>query len=237
MAEAFFSPSMVLDSGLEPILRGLVATPQQATDSHLIDDLRNQLFQVMVPGIGLVDNATDLASINIMRGRDHGLGTYNQTREALGLPAVASFVEITSDPIVQSQLALVYDALEDIDLYPGLLAEEHLPGSSLGPTAMRILADQFQSLRDGDRFWYENNRDGINDDLLLAAEWNGFRTLAAEDWLEQVTLSEIIQLNTQVGALPANVFLAQPVPEPATKVLLLVGVIAPILARRAKRGR
>jgi len=72
---------------------------------------------------------------------------------------------------------------------------------------------------------------------LLAAEWNGFRTLAAEDWLEQVTLSEIIQLNTRVGALPANVFFAQPVPEPATKVLLLVGVIAPILVRRAKRGR
>ena len=39
----------------------------------------------------------DLAAINIQRGRDLGLGTLNQTREALGLPAYTDFAQITGD--------------------------------------------------------------------------------------------------------------------------------------------
>jgi len=37
-----------------------------------------------------------------------------------------------------------------------LLAEKHAPGSSLGPTHIAVLRDQFKRLRDGDRFWYQN---------------------------------------------------------------------------------
>jgi peroxidase len=37
-----------------------------------------------------------------------------------------------------------------------LLAEKHVLGSSLGPTHIAVLRDQFKRLRDGDRFWCQN---------------------------------------------------------------------------------
>ncbi len=37
-----------------------------------------------------------------------------------------------------------------------MLAEKHAPESSLGPTHIAVLRDQFKSRRDGDRFWYQN---------------------------------------------------------------------------------
>ena len=37
-----------------------------------------------------------------------------------------------------------------------MLAEKHVPGSSLGPTHIAVLRDQFKRLRDGERFWYQN---------------------------------------------------------------------------------
>lgn len=47
---------------------------------QMVDDMRNVLFPV-----GRRDGL-DLASLNIQRGRDHGLPTYNQVRQYLGLP-------------------------------------------------------------------------------------------------------------------------------------------------------
>ncbi len=39
----------------------------------------------------------DLGAIDIQRGRDHGIGTYNQLRQAYGLSAVTSFTQITGE--------------------------------------------------------------------------------------------------------------------------------------------
>ena len=51
----------------------------------------------------------------------------------------------------------VYDNhVEDSDLWVVALAEDHVPGSLVGPTTHCLLKQQFQRLRDGDRFWYEN---------------------------------------------------------------------------------
>jgi hypothetical protein len=40
---------------------------------------------------------SDLAAIDIERARDHGIGTYNQLRQAYGLPAKTSFTAITGE--------------------------------------------------------------------------------------------------------------------------------------------
>ena len=61
----------------------------QQLDNQIVDDLRS--LQVDVP----VNGITDLASLNIQRGRDLGLPTYNELRVALGLDPAQSFADIT----------------------------------------------------------------------------------------------------------------------------------------------
>ena len=45
----------------------------------------------------------------------------------------------------------------DIDLFIGGLSERPLSGAVVGPTFGCLLGQQFQILKKGDRFWYENN--------------------------------------------------------------------------------
>lgn len=95
LSAAFFTAPMILtsESSIDPILRGLATQRHQALDEMIVDDLRNFLFGA--PG----DGGLDLASLNIQRGRDHGLPDYNSMRVAMGLPAVLSFGDISSMPI------------------------------------------------------------------------------------------------------------------------------------------
>jgi hypothetical protein len=121
----------------------------QDIDVHIVDDVRNFLFGP--PGAG----GFDLASLNIQRGRDHGLPTLAEAREDLGLPAIESFDDIANDPAVSDALASVYESPRDVDLWIGGLAEDHVAGSQLGMTFHAIVVTQFVRLRDGDRFYYE----------------------------------------------------------------------------------
>ena len=73
-----------------------------------------------------------------------------------------------------------------------MLAEAHTSGAMVGETLMAVLSDQFQRLRDGDRFWYDNY---LSPDL--------------RDFVNHQTLSRIIQRNTNIsgGDIQDNVFL------------------------------
>ncbi len=237
LAEAFFTPDMLLEGGLEPLIRGLATQTQQATDAKIVGALRNQLFQTFIPGTGLVGNATDLAALNIMRGRDHGLATYNETRQAYGLSPASDYDDITSDPAVSQALEEIYGAgnVDDVDLYPGMLAEDPVEDSSLGTLAGAIISDQFLRLRDGDRFWFENNLDGVNEDLLTLADWSGEGDTpqTALEWIGGLQLSDIILMNTDVAFLQDNVFFS--VPEPGAIWLTLFALLSLGLpAARAK---
>ena len=103
--------------------------------------------------------------------------------------AVTSFSQISSDPDVQQTLQSLYGSVDNIDLWVGILSEDHVPGASVGQLAKTIIADQFQRLRDGDRFWYQRVFSG--------------KTLSD---LEQTTLADIIQRNTTIKNLQGNVF-------------------------------
>ena len=87
----------------------------------MVDDVRNFLFGQ--PGQG----GLDLAALNIQRGRDHGLADYNATRVAYGLPAVRTFADITRDVNTQNALRAAYGNVNNIDLWVGGLAEDHVP--------------------------------------------------------------------------------------------------------------
>ena len=57
--------------------------------------LRNLLFAGLVGGD--VDEM-DLIAIDIQRERDVGLGTLNQTRQAMGFSRLKTFAQLTSGP-------------------------------------------------------------------------------------------------------------------------------------------
>ena len=185
LRDGFFVPMRIVnEGGIDPLLRGLSLQPAQELDPFLIDEVRNFLFGP--PGAG----GFDLASLNIQRGRDHGLPRYNQARRDLGLTAKASFAEVSSSPTIQARLASVYASVEDIDLWLGGLCEDKLPGALLGELFSNILKDQFERVRDGDRLWYQ---------VYLPAG------LIAE--LEAQKLSDIIRRNTGIGReIPDDVF-------------------------------
>lgn len=214
LADAFFNPSTMMDGGIDQLFRGLSRSRAETIDAQVVDQLRNQLFTMFVPGVGLVDGGTDLASINIMRGRDHGLGTYNQTRAAYGLDEASSWDDMTSNIELQAALASVYDDVDDVDLWVGMLVEDHLSDSSIGELVNAILSDQFMRLRDGDRFFWENLDGGINDDLFeLSLDFSGTgESMSAWEWIEGMSLSDIMSLNTGITGLPDNVFYVVPAP-------------------------
>ncbi|TWU30033.1 peroxidase family protein [Bythopirellula polymerisocia] len=183
LAEAFFNPGLLQETGIDAILKYSASSQSQEIDNQIVDSVRNFLFGE--PGEG----GLDLASLNIQRGRDHGLADYNSVREAYGLDRVSSFLEITSDVELQQTLADLYMTVDDIDLWVGALAEDHVEGSSVGELTRAIVVDQFTRLRDGDRFWYENS----------------FSTGDVSQ-LKLTTLSDVIQRNTTVTNLQDNVF-------------------------------
>ncbi|WP_206293173.1 peroxidase family protein [Humisphaera borealis] len=183
LANAFFNPSIVQETGVDPILKYLASSNSEEIDTKVVDGLRNFLFGQ--PGSG----GFDLVSLNIQRGRDHGLSDYNSTRAALGLPKVTSFAQITSDVDVQNALQSLYGSVDSIDLWVGGLAENHVPGSNLGQTFQRILVDQFTRLRDGDRFWYQN-----------------VMSRADADKISRTTLADVIRRNSGVQNIQPNVF-------------------------------
>ncbi|MCB1802782.1 MAG: peroxidase family protein [Gammaproteobacteria bacterium] len=211
LQDAFFDSSLLLNpdnGGIEAVLRGLVTQVGQKIDPMIVDALRNMLFGP--PGSG----GMDLASLNIQRGRDHGLPGFNAMRDALGLGAYADWDEAEFQPGFKALLMGVYDDVDDIDLWVGGLAEQHVNGGMLGELFSAILLDQFTRIREGDRFWYELTG-------MFEPEWLAY--------IEGSTLANVILRNTGIDTMRANVFV---VPAPTVLMLLLVGG----LGLRLRRG-
>ena len=53
------------------------------------------------------------------------------------------------------KLQELYKDINNIDLWVGGLAEDHMFGSELGETFHTIFLEGILRVRDGDRFWYE----------------------------------------------------------------------------------
>jgi peroxidase len=188
LAQAFFNtPEQDIANGINPLLRHLGADPSQATDIYAVDELRNLLFAPL-PG-GNVDEF-DLIAIDIQRERDAGLGTLNQTRQALGLTRWASFDAVTSDAVVRRDLQTIYGNVDNLDLFMGGLAENHTGTGRLGETFTQIIGDQFVSLRKGDRYYWENQ---------------GFDT-ATKSMIASTSLATILRRDTDSTNIQDHVF-------------------------------
>lgn len=209
LRDSFFNPDEVLEDGINTVLMGLAFQKAQELDTFLVDDVRNFLFGP--PGAG----GFDLASLNLQRGRDHGIPDINTVRLALGLVPYTTFLELTGgDANLAEAFASVYNNVDEVDLWIAGLAEKKVNGSLLGETFSHILIEQFTRSRDGDRFFYLNDLDHLN---------------ILDPTLETVTLSNIIRRNSNIENIQDNAFLAASVPEPNTNVgilmLLLLSVV------------
>jgi Ca2+-binding RTX toxin-like protein len=186
LRDAFFRPSFVGENGIDSLLRGAATQPAQEFDEMVVEDVRSFLFGP--PGAG----GLDLASLNIQRGRDLGIASYNELREAMGLDRVTGFDQITSDAGLAARLEAVYGHVDLVDAWVGGLSEDAVPGGMMGETFAAVMVDQFTRLRAGDAYW---------------SEGRGF-SQAELDHLWSTRLSDVILRNTGIDAIQTDVFRA-----------------------------
>lgn len=196
MQQMFFRPVDVLREGIEPFLRGAIFNRAQEIDPLVHDSLRNFLFT----GIPQ-ENGFDLIALNIQRGRDHALPTYNEIRRLCHRRPAHSFSDITRSASLQSILLHLYGTPDRVEAWVGLMSEDHLPGSSMGPTLLRVWAAEFERLRDGDRFFYRQWG------LFPKEVWDAVPRLRSM-YYERDTLRSIILRNSDVKhyEIPYDVF-------------------------------
>jgi len=255
---AFGNPDLLSQVGLGRVLRSLSQERQYRNDEQIDNALRSVLFQVPSPGMaspsacgqpvvqpGCYTAVQDLGAIDIARGRDHGMPSYNDLRRAYGLSPRRSFTAVTgeatarfpSDPKIDpadplddpsildfirlrdrdghalqplsprsqeeavtgirrttlaARLKAIYKSVDRIDAFVGMLSERHVSGTEFGPLQLAMWKEQFEALRDGDRFFYLNDPDLARIDQDFGITYRH-------------TLADIISLNTGMSE-PKDVF-------------------------------
>ncbi|WIA39466.1 hypothetical protein OEZ86_005565 [Tetradesmus obliquus] len=188
LSQAWFQPDKALSAGIEPLLRGYVASPRGRVGMPFASAVQQNLF-----GPSHI-NGTDLLAINIQRGRDHGLPDYNTCRRAFGLPPATSFHNITPDAALAAKLEQLYAGnINNIDAYVGGLAEPHVGNAHVGALFYASILDQFTRLRDGDWYYYKNADNGL------------FTTQEVAE-IDGTGLRDIIMRNTNITELPDSVW-------------------------------
>ena len=185
-------------TALTRCLRNLGTDFSQATDVYAVAELRNLLVAGLVGG-GV--DKIDLIAIDIQRQRDVGLGSLEPDAESAGHETLPSFSDLTPDPILQAAILQnrVYDhgnAIDNVDLFIGGLAEKHAPGAWSARLSKRLSRDQFEALRAGDRFFWLNE---------------GFDQATAS-MIANTTLANLLERNTATPNLQANVFIQADLP-------------------------
>ncbi|NP_001191571.1 thyroid peroxidase-like protein [Aplysia californica] len=154
--QAFFSPYRLLEEGgIDPLLRGMFGrtAKKRMPGEFFNSELTEKLFK-LANAIG-----QDLASLNIQRGRDHGIQFYNDYREHCGLSRATTFEDLSAEIQhrgTRDKLQALYGHPDNIDLFIGGLMKPlwKVPRSDQHFCA---LLQTLPRLRDGDRFWYEKS--------------------------------------------------------------------------------
>ncbi|XP_045922770.1 eosinophil peroxidase-like isoform X1 [Micropterus dolomieu] len=188
---AFLTPwRVVFEGGIDPLIRGVINRPAKLNVQNpvMVDALRERLFQFVRK------LALDLGSLNMQRGRDHGLPGYNAWRGFCGLSQPKNqeeLAQVLNNNDLAHRLLQLYGTPDNIDIWLGGVAEPLVPGSRVGPLFACLIAKQFQRLRQGDRLWYEKP---------------GVFTLRQRAALSTATLTRIICDNTDITSVPRDPF-------------------------------
>ncbi|XP_024429014.3 eosinophil peroxidase [Desmodus rotundus] len=193
----FASWRVVHEGGIDPIIRGLMATPAKLNrqDSMLVDELRDRLFK-QLRRIGL-----DLAALNMQRSRDHGIPGYNAWRRFCGLSQprnLAQLSRVLRNQDLARKFLNMYGTPDNIDIWIGAIAEPLLPGARVGPLLACLFENQFTRARRGDRFWWQKQ---------------GVFTKRQRRALSQISLSRIVCDNTGITTVSRDIFRANTYPQ------------------------
>lgn len=165
LEDTFFSGSSLLEKDLiNPYFRGAAWNQAQKIDRFIVEALRNNLFE-HVPG----EDGIDLAALNIQRGRDANLPSFADVKKRFLNKKVRGFKDITKDKLTIDLLQQLYKKVQDVDLWVGLLCEDHDHDAPMGPTSVAIWIDEFERLREGDAYFYLN-RNMYDPELLQFEE-------------------------------------------------------------------
>lgn len=185
--ETYFNPRLLRYLGVEPLLEGRMRQSMRKLSVDIPEDLRNLLLNYMG---GRAQTFLDFSALTIQRGRDHGLPDYNTVRQAYGLTRIQRFEDMTADHKLQDALEKLYQSVDNIDPWVGAMIESPLEHAQIGALNYVVLKDQFERLRDGDRYWFEN-------DPLLSE---------LRSTLSKIRLSHLLRRNTKLRHVAENVF-------------------------------
>lgn len=192
--EMFWNPDLLVQLKPEAFLKGIAAHTQYETNIKINSVLRNMLFGDPASPVRF---GVDLASLNIQRGRDHGLPDYNTVRKFYTGTFAGRFSDINRNDTLARNLRTLYRNINNVDLWTGVLSEDLIAGKSIGRLAHEIQRVQFEKLRDGDFYYFEN-------DPFLPTEF--------KSGVRATRLSDIIKRNTAITNLQANMFFTQACP-------------------------
>ncbi|XP_061284876.1 dual oxidase 1 isoform X2 [Bos javanicus] len=208
-------PNLQRAEDVDALLLGMASQIAEREDHVVVEDVRD-----FWPG-PLKFSRTDHLASCLLRGRDLGLPSYTKARATLGLPPVTRWQDINpalsrSDGTVLEATAALYNQdLSRLELLPGGLLESH---GDPGPLFSTIILDQFVRLRDGDRYWFENSKNGLFSEREIAE----IRNTSLRDVLVAVT-------KVDSGALQPSVFFWHAVS------LLSAWIVAQLRRRNLKR--
>ncbi|KAM7396877.1 hypothetical protein PAMP_019883 [Pampus punctatissimus] len=176
---------------VDDLIMGMASQIAEKADNVVVEDLKDFMYGP------LRFTRTDLVALTIQRGRDFGLRSYTEVRKALDLPPVKMFEDInpelnSTNPQLLHDIAELYDRdVSKLELFPGGLLES-LNGP--GPVFSAIILDQFERIRNGDRFWFENKQNG----LFTDEEIQMIRNVTFHDILTAVTSAEATDIQNNV---------------------------------------
>ena len=188
MDDMFNQPDTYRKVGNQQMMRAFATQNCQGYDHKLSPEIRDNFFRKLHNGM-----PHDLASRNIMRGREHGLPPYNKWRQLCQLPEARDFDDLDMSTERISSLKSVYADVNDIDAFVGFISEKRT--GLVGPTLACLIGQQFKRLKHGDRFFYLNTQENPNP----------FSRRQLKQ-LNRVRLSKVICDNHKVDTMPFNVF-------------------------------
>jgi hypothetical protein len=165
LGESLFQAPVLFQTSadLDALVRGFVRQPHEKLDCVVADGVRNTL---VVDEPGTAGTLFDLPAINIQRGRELGLPSYNAARQGFGLSPVIHFSD-AFDAKAAARLSSIYTSPSQVDLFAGGICEKtaHPGRGHTGPLITAVIQRQIKDLRAADRFWYENvlTRDEIRE--------------------------------------------------------------------------